>query len=75
MVGGVCNLLPHGICICHYAFLYYLYKISCYCFCFFKKNLVLINRMEWLMIPACSSLICILNNGNTEGTISLTICV
>ena len=36
-------------------------------------NLVLVNQMEWSVIPACHSLILflILNKSNTEGTNSL----
>ena len=34
-------------------------------------NLVLINQTDWLMIPACPSLMCIFTRGNTEGINSL----
>ena len=76
MVGGMCSLLPYGAGICHYAFIYL------YCFCLFLLlfflfffNLVSINEMEWLSIPACPSLMCSFDRGNIEGTSSLEICV
>ena len=52
------------------------FAIMCLCnifFSFFKLFffLVWINPTEWSTIPACPSLMCSFNRGNTEGTNSL----
>ena len=46
MVGGMCNMLPYGTCICCYAFIYFLNVFFCFCLFLFIlfSNLVLINR-------------------------------
>ena len=47
-----------------------------YCVAFFLLfNLVSISWTEWLMVPACPSLMCSFDRGNVEGTGSLKICV
>ena len=40
--------------------------VSVHSFFIFFFNLVLINYIEWLIIPACPSLMCSFNRGNTE---------
>ena len=42
-----------------------IYMLLC-CFCIFFFNMVLINKTELLMIPACASLMCSFNRGNIE---------
>lgn len=44
-------------------------------FFIFFFHLVLVNWMEWLLIPACPSLIRILNSGSIEGTNTSKMCV
>ena len=62
-------MLPYDTGICCYAFIYF--RIF-YCFCtflflyFFKSGID--KSTEWSMIPACPSLMCFFNRGDTEGT-------
>ena len=41
-----------------------------YCFCpfLFSTEICIDKSTEWSMIPACSSLMCFFNKGDTEGT-------
>ena len=60
LVGGMCIMLPQGTGICCFAFIHFLMLPSI---------LVFIDKLtEWSMIPACPSLTCFFNRGNTEGT-------
>ena len=38
-------------------------------------NLASINKTEWSTIPACPSLMCYFNRGNTAGTNSSKMCL
>ena len=49
--------------------------VSVHSFFIFFFNLVSINETEWSTIPACPSLMCSFNRGNTEGTKSSKMCV
>ena len=65
-------MLPDGTGICCYAFIYiymlfFLLLLSIPFFIPFL-NLVLIILTEWSTIPACPSLMCFFNMGDTEGT-------
>ena len=51
--------------------LYNIFKFfiaSVHSFFILFKNLALINPTEWSTIPACLSLMCFFNRGDTEGT-------
>ena len=56
----MCSLLPFATGIYHYAL--------CNIF-FFSVHFFIINKLEWLMIPACPGLMCSFNRGNIEGTL------
>ena len=69
LVGGMCSMLPYGAGICRYAFIYYFFFVASV-HCFFKYFLKsgMDKSMKWSTIPACPSLMCFFNRGNTEGT-------
>ena len=64
-------MLPYGSGICCYAFLYIflfllLFSIPLYIYTFLKSGID--KSTEWSTIPACPSLMCFFNRGDTEGT-------
>ena len=67
-------MLPYGTGICCYAFIYYLKKIKFFIasvhsfFILFLKKSGVDKSTEWSTIPACPSLMCFFNRGDTEGT-------
>ena len=66
LVDSMCSLLPFATGIYHYALCNMI---------FFSVHFFIINKLEWLMIPACPGLMCSFNKGNTEGTNSSKICI
>ena len=73
LVGGMCSMLPYSTGICYYAFIYYFKLLLSIPFLYFKKKSGIDKSTEWSTIPACPSLMCFFNRGDTEGTNSLKI--
>ena len=70
MAGGMCSMLPYDTDICCYACIYMciLFFIACpFLFYTFLKSGI-DKSTEWSKIPACPSLMCFFNRGDTEGT-------
>ena len=71
MVGGMCSMVPYDTGICCYAFIQYfrifLLFLSIPFLNFFLKSGIDKSK-EWSTIPACPSLMCFFNSGDTEGT-------
>ena len=63
------SMLPYGTGIRCYAFIYIFF--NCFCpflfYTFFLKSGI-DKSTEWSTIPACPSLMCFFNRGDTEGT-------
>ena len=71
MVGGMCSMLPYDTGICCYAFIYYfriffIASVHSFFILFLKSGID--KSTEWSTIPACPSLMCFFNRGDTEGT-------
>ena len=61
-------MLPYGTGICCYAFIKMFLLLLSIPFCTLKKKSGIDKSTEWSTIPACPSLMCFFNRGNTEGT-------
>ena len=76
LVSGMCSMLPYDTGICFYAFIYiYIFFLIASVHSFFNTFLKsgFDKSTEWSTIPACPSLMCFFNRGDTEGTNSLKI--
>ena len=71
MVGGICSMLPYGTSICCYAYIshliFFIASVHSFLYIPFLKSGI-DKSTEWSTIPACPSLTCFFNRGNTEGT-------
>ena len=70
LVGGMCSMLPHGTGISCYAFIYifFFFLLLSISFLYFLKKSGIDKSTEWSTIPACPSLMCFFNRGDTEET-------
>ena len=63
-------MLPYDTGICYYAFIYkkkIIVSVHSFFLNIFKKSGI-DKSTEWSTIPACPSLMCFFNRGDTEGT-------
>ena len=64
-------MLPYDTGICYYAFIYFKKKFFASVHSFFilkKKKSCIDKSTEWSTTPACPSLMCFFNRGDTKGT-------